>query len=291
MRVEQHRVPSADAATLARLVRAMERAARAAARFITARSADLRTLTWESKGPADFVSAVDRGAEDVIRALLDRPFPASATGAGARRRHLTTAFVAEESAPEMVATADVTFVVDPLDGTTNYLHGYPWYAVSIAALMDGHPVAAVVRNVPTGETFTATAGGGARRNGRPIHVSPIAEPARALIGTGFPFKRIQQLDQYVRQFALVTRGTAGVRRAGAAALDLCDVACGRFEGFWELDLAPWDIAAGMLIVREAGGRATDLAGHDAPVAHGAVVAGSALLHPWLLASLEAAGRG
>jgi myo-inositol-1(or 4)-monophosphatase len=113
-------------------------------------------------------------------------------------------------------------------------------------------------------------------------VSAIAEPARALIGTGFPFKELEHLDGFLRQFAAVTRQTAGVRRPGSAALDLCDVACGRFEGFWELTLAPWDVAAGILLVREAGGVVTDLDGREARVGHTPICAGSPVMHRWLL---------
>jgi myo-inositol-1(or 4)-monophosphatase len=175
--------------------------------------------------------------------------------------------------------------VDPLDGTTNFLHGYPEYAVSIGVLVDGVLTAAVVKNAATGETFTANRGGGAFRNGTPIHVSTITTPDRSLIGTGFPFSHIDRLDVYVAQFSAVARATAGMRRAGAAALDLCDVACGRFEAFWELVLAPWDIAAGLLIVAEAGGIVTTLDGHAAPVAHTSVVAGNPTMHAWLLDTL------
>jgi myo-inositol-1(or 4)-monophosphatase len=173
------------------------------------------------------------------------------------------------------------FVVDPLDGTTNFLHGFPWYAVSIAALVDGELAAGAVLNVANGELFTAVADGGARRNGQPIHVSSITDPIRGLVGTGFPFKHGDQIAKYLAGFAQVTREAAGVRRAGSAALDLADVACGRYEAFWELMLAPWDIAAGILLVREAGGVVTDLAGAPAPVAHTGIIAGNPAMHRWL----------
>jgi myo-inositol-1(or 4)-monophosphatase len=179
----------------------------------------------------------------------------------------------------------VTYVVDPLDGTTNFLHGYPWYAVSIGALVSGELAAGIVVNVPTGEVFSAVRGGGAFRNEEPIRVSENADPSRALVGTGFPFKNLDKLDAYQRQFAAVTRRTAGIRRAGAAALDLCDVACGRFDAFWELNLAPWDVAAGILIVREAGGIVTDTDGREANVGFGPIVAGSPAMHGWLLKQL------
>jgi myo-inositol-1(or 4)-monophosphatase len=180
----------------------------------------------------------------------------------------------------------LVFVVDPLDGTTNFLHGFPWYAVSIAALVEGDLAAGAVLNVANGELFTALAGSGARRNGQPIRVSSITDPIRALVGTGFPFKSGDQVEQYLRGFGAAMRETAGVRRAGSAALDLADVACGRYEAFWELMLAPWDIAAGILLVREAGGIVTNLAGAPAPVAHTGLIAGNPTMHAWLAELLE-----
>lgn len=243
-----------------------------AAGVIRDRSASRLDLTWERKAPTDFVSEVDIAAEEAIRDIV-------------RERHPGAAVLGEELTPGQTPAGDLTFVADPLDGTTNFLHGYPWYAVSIAALVDGRLAAAVVLNVATGELFTATAGGGARRNGEAIAVSRIARPELALIGTGFPFKHLEQLERYQRQFATIAAATSGMRRAGAAALDLADVACGRFEGFWELSLAPWDVAAGILLVREAGGVVTDLDGVEKGVMHGGIVAASRAMHPWLLATL------
>ena len=235
------------------------------------------TLEWGIKGHADFVSDVDRAAEQAIRDLLLDALP------GAR-------IVGEELSPEThVGDAPgVVFVVDPLDGTTNFLHGYPEYAVSIGALIDGRPAAAVVVNVPTGERFTAVRGEGAWRDDAPIRVSSIVDPIRALIGTGFPFRNRELVPEYLGQFERIMRTTAGVRRSGSAALDLCDVACGRFDAFWELHLSPWDIAAGLLIVREAGGLVTDLRGRDAPVGAGPIVAGNPTMHAWLLGVLAQA---
>jgi myo-inositol-1(or 4)-monophosphatase len=183
----------------------------------------------------------------------------------------------------------LVFVVDPLDGTTNFLHGFPWYAVSIGALVDGVLTAGVVLNIANGDLFTAVEGNGARRNGQPIQVSKITDPIRALVGTGFPFKYGDQVNEYLKGFGAVMRETAGVRRAGSAALDLADVACGRYEAFWELMLSPWDIAAGMLLVREAGGVVTDLTGAPARVAHTGIIAGNSTLQPWLLELLKQSG--
>jgi len=199
------------------------------------------------------------------------------------------AILAEETASTISSEAlrtGVVFVIDPLDGTTNFLHSYPEYAVSIGVLVDGVLSAGVVLDVPAHECFTATAGGGAHLNGAPIRVSTIDNPQRALFGTGFPFVRHEEIAPYVAQLARVMAGAAGVRRAGAAALDLASVACGRFEGFWEMQLSPWDIAAGTLLVREAGGVVTTFEGAECPVARTSVVAGSAKMQSWLLGTLS-----
>ena len=248
-----------------------------AAEIIRAASTRLHEITWESKGPADFVSEVDRGAEDAIREIV-------------ALRHPEAVLLAEESTPNE-RQGELTFVADPLDGTTNFLHGFPWYAVSIAALVHGNHAAAVVLNVATGELFTAVPGGGARRNGQPIRVSDIREPSRALLGTGFPFKHREGITPYLDVLPRLMESTAGLRRAGSAALDLCDVACGRFDAFWELRLAPWDVAAGILIVREAGGSVTDLEGRPARVESGPIVAGNPVMHEWLLGQLREGGTG
>ncbi len=253
------------------------RAAAAGAAVIRDAAPEIRGLDWQSKGPTDFVSEVDLAAEAAILRVMAEGIPGATV-------------LAEESA----AVADrarlergVAIVVDPLDGTTNFLHGFPAYAVSIGVLVDGAPALAVVHDVPRGEIFTARAGGGAYLDGRPIHVSKISDPRRALIGTGFPFKDPADIAPYHRQMAAVMAHVAGVRRPGAASLDLASVACGRFEGFWEMMLSPWDFAAGMLLVREAGGIATDLAG--APLtAFGpsSVLAGNPAMHAWLRETLQ-----
>ncbi len=254
----------------------MRDAAAQAATFIANRATTRSTLTWEHKGPADFVSAVDLGAEQRIRDALLGAYP-------------DAAFLGEESYDSAAGLGPgLGFVVDPLDGTTNFLHGFPWYAVSIGATFAGEPIAGVVHNVATGEVFSATRGHGAHRRPtpsstpEPITVSPITDPARALIGTGFPFKNHDEIPTYARQFAAVTRATAGIRRAGSAALDLCDVACGRFDAFWELNLSPWDFAAGLVIAREAGALATTPTGTEATITHTGLCVGSPVMHAWLL---------
>jgi myo-inositol-1(or 4)-monophosphatase len=251
-------------------------AAHQAATFIRDAAPTLGDIEWVEKGTADFVTEVDRGAESRIAAVVMREFPFAT-------------LVGEELSPDdALFTEGLSFIVDPLDGTTNFLHGYPQYAVSIGVLLGPELIAAVVLNVPRGDLFTAILGGGARLNGEPIHVSTISNPARSLIGTGFPFKSPEFLETYARQFVSINRQTAGIRRAGSAALDLADLACGRFDGFWELVLAPWDTAAGLLLVREAGGIVTDLSGGRCQPAHGPVVAGNPDIHPWLLKAIREA---
>lgn len=249
-------------------------AAAKAAGEIRARTPGRASLDWESKSPTDFVTVVDRAAEAIIADIV-------------AARHPDATLLAEEGSPDAAAHRGLVFVADPLDGTTNFLHGFPWYAVSIAALVDGDVIAGAILNVPTGELFTATRGGGARRAGEPIAVSTIADPARALVGTGMPFKDPGQVDAYMDVLPRIMKACAGIRRPGSAALDLADVAAGRFDAFWEPRLAPWDIAAGILLIREAGGAITDFEGRDATVGHGPIVAGNPAMHGWLLEQVSA----
>lgn len=255
------------------LLDACVRAARAAAAIISAASGGLASLKWEEKKDSDFVSEVDRGAERQITRIIHGLFP-------------DATIVGEELSPGGILSANLTFIVDPLDGTTNFLHGYPQYAVSVAALKSGALRAGAVLDVTAQELFTASKGGGAFLGGNRISVSNIEDPTRALIGTGFPFKDHELLPRYLAQFDRVMRWTAGIRRAGSAAIDLASVACGRFDAFWELDLAPWDVAAGILLVREAGGVVTDLSGNPAPVNFGGFLAGNAAMHRWLLDAIR-----
>lgn len=255
------------------------RAAKAAADVIRAAVPGVRTLNWRSKGPTDFVSEVDLAAEATIIELVRRELPEAV-------------ILAEESSamlpPERVSSG-IAMVIDPLDGTTNFLHGYPAYAVSIAALRDGEPVVAVVYDVPRDEIFTAMTGAGARVNGQPCRVSPITDPQRALIGTGFPFKDAGDIAPYQAQMSRVMARVAGVRRPGAASIDLASVASGRFDAFWENRLSPWDFAAGMLLVTEAGGIVTDLQGDRLkPYAASGVLAGGPAMYEWLRDTLAEA---
>ncbi len=208
---------------------------------------EARSTGWHDKGRADFVTEVDLEAERRIVETIGSAFP-------------DHAIMAEEgSVAEGSLEKSVGWLIDPLDGTTNWLHGYPEYSVSIAALdSEGLRVAVVVNSV-TGERFEAVRGAGARRNDEPIGVSILTELEGALVGTGFPFKKLELLPAYLEIFSRVLRQTSGVRRAGVASLDLCNVACGRLDAFWELWLMPWDVAAGALIVEEAGGAFLPLA--------------------------------
>ncbi len=227
---------------------------------------------WISKGVNDWVTEVDRNAESLIGEVLQAGVPGSR-------------IMGEEHSPE-IGLDGMVWIVDPLDGTTNFLHGYPQYAVSIALAVDGVLEAGVVLDVNRECLYGAVRGGGAWLGNTQLRVSAITDPARALLGTGYPFKKLDELDAYLEQFRRILPATSGVRRAGAAAIDLADVAAGRLDGFWELVLAPWDIAAGTLLIREAGGVVTDSGGRPAGLAHGGVVAGNRHLHAWLLTQLS-----
>lgn len=249
-----------------------QRAARAAAAFIHGAERPENGQSWQRKGVSDFVTDVDRGAEriitEILSAELDEPV-----------------IMGEELSP----TADgsgVIWVVDPLDGTTNYVHGYPAYAVSIAAVAEGLPRVGVVLDVTRNQCFHAVEGNGTWLDDTRQGVSNRSTPADCLIGTGFPFKHPQFLPAYLRQFTTILGRTSGVRRAGAAALDLAHVACGWLDGFWELSLAPWDIAAGALLVREAGGLVTNMDGSSHVIGHGSIVAGNPSIHAWLRQELS-----
>jgi myo-inositol-1(or 4)-monophosphatase len=260
--------------------RADRRALLATCVAAAARSADVvragaerrDSLVWESKSRFDFVSDVDRASEQALGEVITA-------------RHADATLLAEEGSPDAQTTRGLVFVADPLDGTTNFLHGFPWYAVSVAALVDGEVQAGAIINVATGTLFTATLGGGARMAGAPMKVSTNSDPSRALIATGFPFSREDEITRYLAMLPPVMRETAGIRRAGAAALDLADVAAGRFEAFFELRLAPWDIAAGILMVSEAGGVVTTMEGEPCRVKETSLVAGSPAMHGWLMQAL------
>jgi myo-inositol-1(or 4)-monophosphatase len=253
------------------LLIAAEAAATRAAEFIRGAERPSDPATWGVKGVSDFVTNIDRNAEAMIADTLLERFPGSTV-------------LGEELTPGATA-ADLVWIVDPLDGTTNYLHRYPAYAVSVAAMHGGDLVAGVVIDVPANRMYKGAVGRGASCDGTPLRVSETVEAASALIGTGYPFKSLNLLPRYLEQFTRVLRNTSGIRRAGSAALDLAHVAAGFFEGFWELQLAPWDVAAGAVLVREAGGVITNLEGDSNVARHGSIVAGNEAIHRWLMNAL------
>jgi len=242
-------------------------AARAGGEVLRRRFRD-PALRVETKGLHDFVTEVDRQAEQAVVEHLSSRFP----------DHV---IMAEESAPEITAGA-FRWVIDPLDGTTNFIHGITPFAVSIA-LEDGEGLlAAAVFDPFHDEMFHASRGGGARLNGEPLDCSAAVPADRTLIATGFPFREFARLERYIGAFREFVQTTAGIRRAGSAAIDLVYTACGRYDGFFEVGLSRWDIAAGGLIVREAGGRVSDVLGGDAWLDSGDIVAAGPAVHSRML---------
>ena len=239
------------------------KAARKAGSIISRAAFDVDKLTVRSKHKNDFVTEVDNAAEEAIISVLHEAYP----GHG---------FLAEESGYRD-RDAEYLWVIDPLDGTTNFLHGFPQYCVSIGLLHKGVPYQAVVYDPNRNELFTASKGVGAYLNDRRIRVSKVDKVEDSLVGTGFPFREHANLDDYLRMLKNVMSTCSGVRRPGAAALDLAWVACGRIDGFWEIGLAPWDMAAGALLIREAGGLVGDLAGDDKFLDSGRILASNAKL--------------
>jgi myo-inositol-1(or 4)-monophosphatase len=219
----------------------------------------------ESKGLHDFVTHVDHAAEAAIVSLLRERFP-------------DHAIMSEEGSPD-AAPGEHRWIVDPLDGTTNFFHGVPTFGISVAVEDRVGLVAGAVCDPLRRETFHAHRGGGARLNDTPIRCSAAAALGDALLATGFPFRELSRVDRYLRTLESFMRNAAGVRRAGAASLDLAYTACGRYDGFWEAGLSRWDVAAGVLLVNEAGGRVSDLTGGATVLDSGDIVAAGASLHP------------
>jgi myo-inositol-1(or 4)-monophosphatase len=256
------------------LERSAREAAALAGRVLRARFGAKRPLAVEVKGLHDFVTEVDREAESTILRFLGERYPEHA--------------VLAEETPPRDARSEYRWIVDPLDGTTNFIHGVPAFGVSVAIEDRQGLLAGAIHDPLRDETFSARRGGGARLDGEPIRCSEPRGPGEALIATGFPFRELGRLDRYLRAFESFVRTTSGLRRAGSACLDLAYTACGRYDGFWEIGLSTWDIAAGVLLVREAGGTVTDVTGGDGMMASGDVVAAGARLHPTLLAVTRAA---
>lgn len=241
------------------------KAARRAGSVILRYSDQVDRLSVDSKGHNDFVSEVDREAEQQIIDILRRAYP-------------DHAILAEESGKQNDGN-DFQWIIDPLDGTTNFLHGYPQFSVSIALRHLGRLEQAVVFDPLHNELFTAGRGAGAHLNDRRIRVSKVSKMEGALLGTGFPFKSFENLEVWIDTFRVLLPKTSGVRRAGSAALDLAHVACGRLDGFWEIGLNAWDMAAGALLIEEAGGMVSDFSGGQDFLDTGNIVAGNPRVHP------------
>lgn len=235
------------------------RAARAAGTVISRATDHVADLTIESKQRNDFVSEVDKQAEHAIIDILKRAYP---------DHH----FLGEESGDTGSELSEYRWIIDPLDGTTNFLHSLPHYAVSIALEYQGRLELGVIYNPSNQELFTAERGGGAFLNNRRIRVAGLRSLEGALLGTGFPFRADQDVERYLKTFRALHGPLSGIRRAGSAALDLAYVASGRLDGFWEFGLLPWDMAAGILMVREAGGIVIDFSGKEEFMATGNVIA-------------------
>ena len=239
------------------------RAARRAGAIINRAARDVEVLPVTRKRHNDFVTEVDKSAEEAIIDILHRAYP-------------DHAILAEESGATAgtASESEYTWIIDPLDGTTNFIHGFPQYAVSIGLRHKGMLAQGVVYDPTKNELFTATRGRGAYLNERRIRVSKRTQLNEALIGTGFPFRDFADLDEYLSMFREITARTAGIRRAGAAALDIAYVAAGRLDGFWEMGLSPWDMAAGALLVQEAGGLVGDFHGDAGYLDSGRMLCGN-----------------
>jgi myo-inositol-1(or 4)-monophosphatase len=253
-------------ATLHPMLTTAIRAARKAGSIINRAALDMETLGAQhleviKKRHNDFVTEVDRAAEGAIVELVRKTYP-------------DHGILAEESGLSGKKGAEFVWIIDPLDGTTNFIHGFPQYAVSIAVQHRGMITQACVFDVNRNELFTASKGRGAFLNDRRIRVSRRDRLEESLVGTGFPFRDGQNLDEYMKMFKAVTQVAAGIRRPGAATLDLAYVAAGRLDGFWETGLSPWDMAAGSLLILEAGGLVADFAGEASYLDAGHIVAGT-----------------
>ncbi len=247
------------------------RAARNAGSIIARHVDRLDRIRVESKGLNDFVSDVDRMAEQEVIQVLQKAYP-------------DHAIIGEETGRH--GEADYRWIIDPLDGTTNFLHGLPHFAVSIALEHKGRLEVGVIYDPMRQELFSAARGEGASLDGRKLRMRPQKSFSGRLIGTGFPFRRPQHMDAYLNMFRGVSKRAADLRRAGSAALDLAYVAAGRLDGYWEIGLHPWDLAAGALLVREAGGVVGDFTGGENFMDSGNIVAGSPKLFHDLMQEVQ-----
>lgn len=257
------------------IITVMEQAARKAGRTLARDFGEVENLQVSLKGPANFVSAADRRAEEILHTELSKARP-------------DFSLLMEERGSVSGKDAGNVWVVDPLDGTTNFLHGIPLFAISIALVKDGVPTAGLVFNPVTDELFVAERGKGAFLHNRRLRVAARRDLSNCVVTCGIPHRGRGDLALFRKELAAIQNQVAGIRRTGAAALDLAWVAAGRFDGFWERNLSPWDLAAGLVLVREAGGFATDIDGGDAILDKGSVVAGNEDIQRALLALLKSA---
>lgn len=248
------------------------KAARLAGDIINFASRDLGTLKIQTKTYNDFVTEVDRAAENIIIETLKEAYP-------------DHGFLGEESG-DTNSTAENIWIIDPLDGTTNFLHNFPQYCVSIALQQKGVLTQAVIYDPVRNDLFTATKGRGAFLNDKRIRVGNRNKLQECLVSTGFPFRDFKHLDTYLAMFKDMIKKTIGIRRPGSAALDLAYVAAGWTDGFWEIDLSAWDIAAGGLIVQEAGGMVGDFEGNESWLKTGNIVAANPKIFSQMLQALS-----
>jgi len=248
------------------------RAARSAGNTIMRYANRVDTLAVTSKARNDFVTDVDKMAEKDIISTIRRSFP-------------DHGILAEESG-EVAGKDDYLWVIDPLDGTTNFIRGFPQFAVSIALKHKGRLDQAVIYDPVRQELFTASKGAGAQLNNRRLRVTNQTSLEGALLGTGFPFRQQEYLDAYLGMFKALFPDTAGIRRAGAASLDLAYVAAGRLDGFWEFGLSEWDMAAGALLIKEAGGIVTNFRGEDSYLETGNIITGTPKIHRAILREIQ-----
>jgi myo-inositol-1(or 4)-monophosphatase len=248
------------------------KAARRAGSVINRAALEGGALEVTAKNKNDFVTQVDKAAEQAIIGVIRTAYP-------------DHSILAEESGDTPGVRAEYRWVIDPLDGTTNYIHGFPQYCVSIALEHRGVPTHGVVYDPGKNELFTASRGRGAFLDDRRMRVSKCVQLKDALVGTGFPFKELSRLELYLRQLRTMMTSSAGVRRAGSAALDLAYVAAGRLDAFWEMGLSRWDMAAGALLIQEAGGLVADLQGESAFLERGDIAAATPKVLAGLLEAL------
>ncbi|MEN2994722.1 MAG: inositol monophosphatase family protein [Thermodesulfovibrio sp.] len=224
------------------------------------------------KSISDYVTEVDLNSEKTIIEYIKKHFP----------KHQ---IMSEESSNDYKKT-EYLWIVDPLDGTTNFIHGFPVFSISIAMMYKGELILGVVHDPIKEETFYAEKGSGAFLNGKKIKVSSVKEPAFSLIATGFPFRNKQYIDPYIKIFRELLYSVSDLRRAGSAAIDLAYVACGRVDGFFEFSLSTWDIAAGVVLIKEAGGVVSDFEGKNNYLKTGHIVAGNPAIHPFLVEKIK-----